>query len=236
MPVSSDQIVIYVSPSLAIEEAREILDADYRPPIRRGDIKALMQEPLLPKIIGIIDGEFFQSFAISPKEILPAIEAGVIVLGSSSMGALRAAELQRFGMIGIGRIFEMYHSGELYADDEVAMVFDRDGGRPNSVPMVNIRIALEGARCEGIITLAEEQALVRLMKEVYFPDRTFQLMFRAAANAGAISELTAATLRQYLANDALDAKRSDAVRLLEEAKRIAATLQTSSEVSVLPTY
>jgi hypothetical protein len=224
MPVSSDQIVIYVGPSLAVEDAREILDADYRPPIRRGDIKTLMTEPLPPRIVGIIDGEFFQSFAISPKEILPAIEAGIIFLGSSSMGALRATELHPFGMIGIGRIFEMYHSGELFADDEVALVFDREVGRAHSVPMVNIRIALEGARCEGIITLAEEQALALLMKEVYFPERTFQLMFRAAANAGAISEPTAGTLRQYLASSAPDAKRSDAVRLLEEVKRIVSTL------------
>jgi hypothetical protein len=232
MPVSSDQIVIYVSPSLAIGDARQILDADYRLPVRRGDIKALMEKPHPPRIIGIIDGEFFQSFAISPKEILPAMEAGIVLLGSSSMGALRATELHSFGMIGVGRIFEMYHSGELDADDEVALIFDRDAGRARSVPMVNIRIALEGARLEGILAVAEEQALVRVMKEVYFPERTYQLMFKLAVESGVIAEQTVERLRQYLATDAPDAKRNDAILLLEEVKRIAATLQSTSGESL----
>ena len=50
-------------------------------------------------------------------------------LGAGSIGALRAAELEAFGMVGEGRIFEAYRSGVLEPydtpfedDDEVAVV------------------------------------------------------------------------------------------------------------------
>src|SRR4051812_35554943 len=178
MPLSPDQIVIYVGPSLAVQDARKVLEADYRPPIRRGDIDALMKSP--PKIIGIVDGKFFQSFAISPKEMLPALESGVTMLGSSSMGALRAVELHPFGMIGVGRIFEMFHKGELMADDEVAMVFDSDTGQAVSVPMVNIRVALESAVREAVISPESERTLLGIIQAVYFPERTYPMMLKLA--------------------------------------------------------
>ena len=38
------------------------------------------------------------------------------------MGALRAAELAPFGMIGIGTIFEAYRDGIYTDDDEVALL------------------------------------------------------------------------------------------------------------------
>ena len=47
------------------------------------------------------------------------------------MGALRAAEMRRYGMIGVGKVFEMYRDGE--EDDAlVAMTFDPETGRPLS--------------------------------------------------------------------------------------------------------
>jgi hypothetical protein len=219
---------VYLGPSLAVERAQQVLDADYRPPIRRGDIHALRKLASRPRIIGILDGEFFQSFAISPKEILPVIEDGVIVLGSSSMGALRAVELHPFGMIGVGRVFEMYHTREIEADDEVAMVFDRDTRRAHSVPMVNVRVALEAAREAGIITSGEERRLAQLVKNVYFPERTYSMMFKLARDERVLSEATASALREYLKSSAPDAKRDDGIRLLLEAKTIAARLESAA--------
>ena len=125
------------------------------------------------------------------------------------MGALRAAELHVHGMIGIGRVFEMFHLGELFADDEVAMVYDDESGRAHSVPMVNIRVALEGARKAAVITVDEEHTLVRLIQAVYFPERTDPMMFKMAADAGALSEAKRDALKHYLKTDAPDAKRDD---------------------------
>jgi len=219
MSLSPDQIVIYVGPSLAVQDARQVLDADYRPPIRRGDINALMASP--PKIIGVVDGKFFQSFAISPKEMLPAIEAGILMLGSSSMGALRAAELYPFGMIGVGRIFELYKSGEIDADDEVAMVFDEENGRAHSVPMVNIRVTLERALAEGVISAASASTASSLIRNVYFPERSYPMLLRVTA--GKLPEQEHAALRSYLQRPP-DAKREDALSLLREVERLATAL------------
>ncbi|WP_438042160.1 TfuA-related McrA-glycine thioamidation protein [Sorangium sp. So ce128] len=217
MPLSPEQIVVFIGPSLPVDDARRVLEADYRPPIRRGDIDALMKAP--PRLIGVIDGKFFQSFAISPKELLTALDAGVKVFGSSSMGALRAVELHPYGMIGVGRIFEMYHTEVLTAEDEVALVYDADSGRATSVPLVNIRIALEGAVREQVIRAETERTLLRLIQAVYFPDRTYPMMLRLAE--GKVPEGERLALADYIKTRAPDAKRDDALLLLREIKRFA---------------
>src|SRR5919197_253142 len=50
------------------------------------------------KIIGLVDGIFGNVPAVWHKEILYALDRGCVVCGSSSIGALRAAELYAYGM------------------------------------------------------------------------------------------------------------------------------------------
>src|SRR5512132_542369 len=110
---------IFTGPTLAPAEARAVLGATYLPPAAQGDVlRAALRRP---HAIGIIDGYFERVPAVWHKEILWAMAQGIHVFGSSSMGALRAAELHAFGMIGIGAIFEAYRDGELEDDDEVAV-------------------------------------------------------------------------------------------------------------------
>jgi hypothetical protein len=171
--------VIFLGPSLERAAARELLpDAEFRRPIRRGDLREFVNDP--PAAIGIVDGEFFQSLAVSPKEILPLLEAGVRVYGSSSMGALRAVELAHYGMTGVGRIYELFRSGRLCADDEVALVFHPETLRPLSEPLVNLRLALSAAHRAGLISLAELIGLTRRMKRLYFPERTRECLLAEA--------------------------------------------------------
>ena len=47
---------------------------------------------------------------------------GTRVIGGASLGALRAVELERFGMAGIGGIFHAYRSGAMVRDDAVMLV------------------------------------------------------------------------------------------------------------------
>ena len=70
----------------------------------------------------LIDGLFDASPAVRHKELLQLMARGVPVIGAASMGALRAAELAPFGMIGVGRIFTAYAAGALVGDDEVALL------------------------------------------------------------------------------------------------------------------
>ena len=120
-----------------------------------------MNDP--PAAVGIVDGEFYQRLAISPKEILRLLDAGIPVFGSSSMGALRAVELESCGMIGVGAIFEQFRSGALEADDEVAMTFCPETLRPTSEPLVNIRVALRTG------TAKDAAAAARNRLRIHYP-------------------------------------------------------------------
>ncbi|MCK5364697.1 MAG: hypothetical protein KAR22_17095, partial [Gammaproteobacteria bacterium] len=121
-------IYVFVGPTLSVEDASAVLDAVYLPPVQQGDIYRVATL-LNPSAIGIIDGYFQQVPSVWHKEILWAMARGVHVFGSASMGALRAAELEPFGMQGVGRIFEAYRSGvfapyfgEAFEDDDEVAV------------------------------------------------------------------------------------------------------------------
>jgi TfuA protein len=161
--------VIYLGPSMSRSEASSILQADYLPPICRGDLAKLPEDV---RTVGIIDGEFFQSLAVSPKEIVALLEKGMKVFGAASIGALRAVETEKFGTIGVGEIFCMFRDGILDGDDEVALVYDARSYRHLSEPLVNIRRALAIALEEKVIDEVEMERLVAQMKSRYFPDRS----------------------------------------------------------------
>lgn len=191
---------IYLGPTLSVTTARSILDAEYLPPIKRGDLARLGPEI---ECIGIVDGEFYQNLAVSPKEILPLLERGVRVYGASSMGALRATELASCGMIGVGCIFEAYCDGVLDADDEVAVAYDPVTYRATSAPLVNIRFALQNAVDQGLIEPSRVAEVIRAVKGMYFPDRSYRLV------AQLCPELTT-----LFGDSAPDQKAEDALLLL----------------------
>ena len=110
-------MVLFLGPTLAAEEAQAALAAAgagdgvvLLPPAAQGDVYRAVRD-YRPAVIGLVDGCFHQVPAVWHKEILWAMASGVAVYGAASMGALRAAELQAFGMIGIGKIFDAYRSG-----------------------------------------------------------------------------------------------------------------------------
>lgn len=219
MKASNQHVVVYLGPSLPRHSALRILDADYRPPIRRGDIDALLAAP--PQIVGIIDGQFFQELSVSPKEILRALDQGIAVYGASSMGALRAAELYPFGMIGVGKVYELYRSGRIDADDEVAITHTEQDWYPLSEPLVNIRFALQGAVDAGIVSERDKRVLVRIAKGMYFPERSYSRLLEMARDSLPQADLQA--LGDYLSHRAPDVKREDAVVMLSQIRRLVNT-------------
>lgn len=206
----SPKPVVFLGPSLRRDRAATLLDADYRPPIKRGDLADLIPNP--PQFIGIVDGEFFQSLSVSTKEILPLLDCGVTILGASSMGALRAVETCRYGMIGVGQIFRMYLQGEIDGDDEVAVTYSPETYQTLSEPLVNYRIALAAACDEGIVTPLLSSRLIRRLKRIYFPDRTERRFWHEAGQVlpGPACEL----LQEYFRRAKPDAKAEDAAELL----------------------
>jgi len=179
------EAAVFLGPTLSAATARSLLDARYLPPIRRGDLANLGPEI---RCVGIVDGEFYQSLAVSPKEILPLLERGVSVFGSSSMGALRAAELWPYGMVGVGRIFEAYRDGVVDADDEVAVIYDPKTFRPLSDPLINIRFALEEAVQRGRLSERRAGEALAQLRAIYFPGRSFRLVSELCPELGGFPE------------------------------------------------
>ncbi len=209
-------VVIYTGTSISHHDAKKILNADYRPPVKRNDIKRIMRNP--PDIIGIIDGVFFDSAAVAHREIIEAIKSGITVVGGASMGALRASELDSYGMIGVGKIYEMYRSGVLESDDEVAVTFDQDTMEALSVPLVNIRATLESAIEKGVITRETAGAILEVAKKLFYPDRNYRNIVSECMKKGIISDPDKGKLLDFLLEHEVDVKREDAVRVLEKIK------------------
>ena len=204
------RIIVFLGPSLDRDAAEVILQADYRPPAKRGDLLRAAEDGAA--VIGLIDGVFHQESAVAHREILAALRKGVRVIGASSMGALRAAEMDTLGMVGIGKVYRMYKTGELNSDDEVALVFDPVSGYSLSEPLVNIRFTLRKARECGVISGKEHDALLTAARSVFYPQRTYARIAAAAGTAGA------GTQERFLAwvgENACDRKRLDAIEALE---------------------
>ena len=171
------KVIIYTGLSLPFEEAKEILDSHddveviYKKPIQRGDLNLALKEN--PKIIGIIDGVFHQNSAVGHREILDVMKKGVEVYGASSMGALRASELDSLGMHGIGYVYEQYASGNVISDDDVAVMLDSETLEALSEPLINMDYVFTNAVAHGIITQAQKDELIKIAKETYYPKRNY---------------------------------------------------------------
>ncbi|MCM2465797.1 TfuA-related McrA-glycine thioamidation protein [Methanoculleus oceani] len=211
------EVVVFLGPSCDHATARKILDADYRPPAKRGDITRAADAGA--RIIGLIDGVFFQDCAVAHREILAALRAGVRVVGASSMGALRAAELDSLGMEGVGEIYRAYREGRLVADDEVALLFDPETFIPLSEPLVNIRATIQRALECNVIGADAARALLDAARALYFPERTYDAVVEAAEGKAEPEDL--ARFLAFAGEHAVDRKRGDALLALERIRDLA---------------
>jgi hypothetical protein len=214
--------VVFLGPTLPLENARARCDAVYLPPARRGDVLAAVIEHR-PTAVALIDGYFDQVPSVWHKEILFALDQGIRVAGAASMGALRAAELSAFGMIGVGRVYEAYATGRFgpFAepfedDDEVAVAHGpAETGYASTDAMVDIRATLARAVEEQVLPLAAAAAIAAAGKALFYKDRTFARVLSAAAERGIAPGLLE-PFREWLALGKVPQKRRDAELLLSQ--------------------
>lgn len=210
------RIIVFLGPSLDHVAAEQVLPAEYRPPAKRGDLLLAVKDGAT--VIGLIDGVFHQESAVAHREILAAVKRGVQVVGSSSMGALRAAEMDTLGMVGIGEVYRMYKSGELVSDDEVALVFDPETGISLSEPLINIRFTLREAERQVVLSPQEHVCLLGAARSVFYPQRTYGRIVSAAGDA--VSPETGERFLDWVKLHAVDRKREDAIAALEYIKKL----------------
>jgi hypothetical protein len=190
------------------------LDADYRPPIRRGDLLRAIESGY--RFIGVIDGVFHQSLAVSVQEIRYALSKGAKIYGSSSMGALRAVETYPLGMIGVGKIYQWYRSETIDSDDEVAICFDEETGRALSEPLVNIRATLDRAVQENVIDPAVQETVLRTAIELPFSQRSYACLTNLLRNI--LPSEILERISSFFSSNAVDLKAEDAKALLRRMK------------------
>jgi hypothetical protein len=148
--------IVFTGISLSFAEARRIVSADVRPPVKRGDLDELRNDA----IVAIIDGELHETI-LPTEEIRRAIGRGLHVKGASSLGALRAAELHQSGMGGLGWVYEAFCTGRIAGTDEIAVCYDPYSHRPLTIPLVNVRFCL--ARLVGNGSIAAGEAANAMM-------------------------------------------------------------------------
>lgn len=212
------KIIVYTGLSLPFEEAKEILDSTddvevvYKRPIKRGDLSLALKEH--PDIIAIIDGVFHQSSAVGHKEILNVIKNGVKVYGASSMGALRASELDILGMIGVGYVYNQYASGNVDSDDDVAVMLDSDTLEALSEPLINMKYVFSNAVDANIISESEKDELLNISKKTYYPQRNYA----KALSESSLDNEKKGKLIDFIRTSP-DIKKEDAKELLETIKK-----------------
>jgi len=162
--------VVFAGPSLPAASRIGDEEIVFAPPIKRGDIDLFAGfDPLI-----IVDGEFGQNLSVSPKEILGAIRGGRRVIGASSMGALRASELDSFGMVGVGWIYRLFASAVVRCDDDVALTFSPFDFTPFTVPLVNVLYSVESAVADGKLSAEEQKEISQRAREIFYVERDIE--------------------------------------------------------------
>lgn len=230
--ICSDRAVIFVGPGLTPQEFREVSQSgvDVRPPIKRGDLLDAMDAGY--RTLAIIDGEFYQSLAVSPKEILVALRRGCRVIGGSSMGALRAAEMDVYGMRGVGQIYKWYRQGLVTRDDDVAIMFgqiDDDTYRVTSLPMVNVLWAVHVFKRLDAMSAEARRRMTSAARRIHWAERQWDSVCAAAR----LIDRDRETVYEWARNPASDLKALDARAVVAETIR--SVRQQSIEPEALTT-
>ncbi|HLN34458.1 MAG TPA: TfuA-like protein [Nitrososphaeraceae archaeon] len=207
--------IVFLGPSLSIEKARKIINAEFLPPAKKGDfIKlSLISEK---KIIILIDGVFLQDYPPTPIEVFQVVNKNNFqVYGASSLGALRAVELEKFGMKGYGQVFELFKKNIINSDDEVAVTFDNSYNLLSEA-MIDIRYNLFLAFKKGIIDKETKQLITRTAKKIYFPFRSYENIVKKSIELYSDTRDTIEDFHNFVSTQRQSLKELDAMGILKK--------------------
>lgn len=211
---SSSKVVIFSGPTISKKAIEDKMSAIVLGPVAQGDVLKAYKK-FRPTHMAIIDGYYENVPSVWHKEILYVMSQGVKLYGAASMGALRSAELQMFGMKGIGKIFNMYHGGEIEDDDEVAVLHGpEDLGFPALTDaMVNLRVTLQKAQAEKILTSRNVDQGIDFMKSLFYKDRSRNTLMKYFSNHLSVQEFD--KFKIWIENNYINQKCIDANELID---------------------
>lgn len=206
-------IAIFVGPTLPYNQVINYIKvpATIYPPIKRGDISSLSDQY---NKIAIIDGVFHGDLSVSARELFLALKKGKKIFGCSSMGALRAAELNKFGMVGVGTIYQMYLKQTITSDGEVALIFSPETYENLTVPLVNIRYGINQAIQDNIISALVGDKLLEIAKSIHYTELDYYSLIKKYSLA--VNNEIAKKFIDYitLKGEVIDLKKKDALELI----------------------
>jgi len=211
-PEKDGPILVFLGPTLRLSEAQEALDAVYLQPVAQGDI-VLAAHAFRPRAMVLIDGQFEDRPAVRHKELLWAMAQGITVIGAASMGALRAAELHPFGMIGVGLIYRWYRRWPLTPEDAVAVQSGPAelGFLPLTDALIDLQRTFARLMRQGRVSASQRDELTAIARATNFRDRSLAACLKKL-------DLPAAELKKEIAGQ----KRRDALLALSLAPALAA--------------
>lgn len=161
-------VIVFLGPSLPLSEARCLLAADYRPPLRRGDLDAIAA----PAVVGVVDGVLEPETRLAAAEARRAAERGVCLFGAASVGALLAADPSIPGAVhGVGDVFRLLRLGRARAED-VSVLYAAHDLRPLTVPAVDVLCWLDNAISSGSISAPSAAAAMCALRALPVDERT----------------------------------------------------------------
>ena len=175
------KIKCYSLLSLTKTEIKKILpNADVAGPIARRDLLGDIKKKY--NVVIIIDGKFQQSYAVSPSEIMDAIRSGIRVYGSSSMGALRASEMENYGMIGCGKVFDHIKSQDFFRDDLLGQVFEGETNSAANSAYVDFYFNLETLVNKKQLKPDHFEKILKVFAQLHFAERTIPKLLKNCEN------------------------------------------------------
>ncbi len=202
---------VFAGPSLFGFDRNQFPRITFLGPVKFGDLPALARAGA--RRIGIVDGCFETVAPVRHKEIVACIDRGIEIFGSSSMGALRAAECAAFGMRGIGEVYRQYADGFRVEDGDVAMMHGPEemGYMPLTIPLVDLDHALW--ICAGRVDLdqARHAEIMQRFGRIDYRERDLTAVLECMADDPRLRE----TLAQTLSVPGRALKTLDALELLK---------------------
>lgn len=204
--------IVFAGSSLEGVNRAKYPNIEFCPPASRGDLELLVKRKA--GTVVLIDGLFGSKMAVAPAECRHLLENGWLVIGASSMGALRASELWSVGMIGIGEVFTMFRLGCLRSDADVAVAYHPDSYEELTASVIHIRSVLSKLRLQALISSLQSRQLLKQSKEIFWYERDWQLVLDSWSLSG-ISKNTLEIAKNYAFSRDYHPKKRDAELALQ---------------------
>jgi len=165
----------------------------------------------------IIDGYFYSKFPCTTFEVMLALEQGLNVFGAASIGALRAVELDHYGMTGMGYVYDTlkrkpvkpYHIvAQTYTEEDAAL----------TPPLADIIYFLNSAVAAGVLAEADSKKHLAVATEIPFPLLSFPYFLEQAGGSPELRKF----LKQQGGPTVFNIKKQDALKLLSSYRGILA--------------